>query len=93
MYPYGKYLPAHWKAWLRENRTFGSKLDAGPFPREVLTLEFPDASTARFAYAYCVHDEERGELAVFTEHCGYHVFPVVDLTWQGAEEPYSEGDA
>ena len=42
-------------------------------------LKFPDDSTAHFKYAFAVWKEDRGTIAVFTEHCGYHVFPGHDL--------------
>ena len=38
-------------------------------------LKFPDGSLARFRFAFHLLDAERNEVAVFTEHCGYHIFP------------------
>jgi len=29
-----------------------------------------------FHYAFYLLDEELNEVAVFTEHCGYHIFPL-----------------
>jgi hypothetical protein len=39
-------------------------------------LQFADGSYARFLYAFVVFDEAGERCMVFTEHCGYHVFPV-----------------
>lgn len=40
---------------------------------------FPDGSEARFRYAFFLADEALREAAVFTEHCGYHYFPLGEL--------------
>ena len=37
-------------------------------------LRFEDGSHAFFRYAFCLRDEKAREVAVFTEHCGYHFF-------------------
>lgn len=42
-----------------------------------LCLRFEDGSSALFKHAFCLKDEERDEIAVFTEHCGYHIFPLI----------------
>ncbi len=39
-------------------------------------LTFGDGSFAVFRYAFAVFDEAGGRCMVFTEHCGYHMFPV-----------------
>jgi len=46
---------------------------------EELKLTFPDESSAHFCHGFFVTNSSRRQLAVFTEHCGYHVFPVVDI--------------
>jgi hypothetical protein len=43
-----------------------------------LTIELMDGSTLRFRYAFHVIRESEQAFAVFTEHCGYHVFPLHD---------------
>jgi hypothetical protein len=54
-------------------------LEAGDFPTaRVAHIEFPDGSAAQFRYAIVVEAPEIGEVGVFTEHCGYHIFPFVD---------------
>ena len=39
-------------------------------------LTFDDGSFALFRYAFAVLNEAGEQCMVFTEHCGYHVFPV-----------------
>ena len=43
-------------------------------------LNFPDGSFAFFEYAFVIEDRVRERVAVFTEHCGYHVFPSSELS-------------
>jgi hypothetical protein len=76
-------IPDKWKAPLRQHlkeRTGEDreKLSASDFQSNVL-LRFPDGSFAFFRYAFYLLDEGDGEVAVFTEHCGYHVFPLEEL--------------
>ena len=54
----------------------GRGLSAYDFVHDDVTeLEFQDGSTARFAYSFFVVDAERGQVGVFTEHCGYGWIP------------------
>ena len=39
-------------------------------------LQFDDGSLALFHCAFAILDEAGERCMVFTEHCGYHVFPV-----------------
>ena len=39
-------------------------------------LQFDDGSLVLFHYAFAILDEAGERCMVFTEHCGYHVFPV-----------------
>jgi hypothetical protein len=56
-------------------------LTAGDFPADrELAITFPDHSHATFRYAFFLVDPASRRVAVFTEHCGYHVFPAVDIT-------------
>lgn len=34
-----------------------------------------DGSLVEFKYAFALVSEERKAIAVFTEHCGHHVYP------------------
>jgi hypothetical protein len=55
-------------------------LDSGGFPTShELHFEFEDGSFAQFAYALYVVDEKKEAIAVFTEHCGYHIFFLLRL--------------
>lgn len=73
-------------------------LRAGDFPsRHDLIVTWMDGSTARFRYAFHLIRESEQALAVFTEHCGYHVFPLHDAQVARREEqplyPPTESDA
>ena len=48
-------------------------------PGQSVLIRFPDGSHALFRFAFAVADEAAGEVAVFTEYCGYHVFPAGDV--------------
>jgi hypothetical protein len=54
---------------LRENHEL---LD---FPNGVLRIELMDQSAVEFHSAFHIVSERRRAIAVFTEHCGHHVFP------------------
>ncbi|MBD9394361.1 hypothetical protein IB243_18700 [Acidovorax sp. ACV01] len=45
------------------------------FPSQTLRIELMDGSAAEFKYAFALVSEARRTIAVFTEHCGHHVFP------------------
>jgi hypothetical protein len=80
-----KNIPDKWKERLRvyireqtgEDRDY---LSATDFKTDSLVhLRFPDGSFALFRYAFCLVSAEDNEAAVFTEHCGYHIFSSYDL--------------
>ncbi|MFO0950164.1 MAG: hypothetical protein U0835_03240 [Isosphaeraceae bacterium] len=77
-------VPEAWKPrlrrYLRETRGEDrERLSAGDFPSDQsVIIRFPDGSHALFRYAFALEDVSAGEVAVFTEHCGYHVFPSGD---------------
>ena len=70
-----------WKSRLRQylHERCGeerNQIPAGDFPRgQSVLIRFPDGSYAHFHDAFAVRDEQAGEVAVFTEHCGYQRFP------------------
>lgn len=78
-------IPARWVDAVRRHirETQGEErghLMAFDFPAgQSIRLAFPDGSYAYFRYAFHLCDEARSEVAVFTEHCGYHFFPAYDL--------------
>jgi hypothetical protein len=54
-------------------------LSAYDFPaNSVLHVKLMDGSTLRFRHAFHVVRDSDHALAVFSEHCGYHVFPLHD---------------
>jgi hypothetical protein len=40
-----------------------------------IRVELMDGSRAEFRFAFALVSEEEKAIAVFTEHCGHHVFP------------------
>jgi len=75
-------VPDEWKPRLRAylRATCGEdrdQLSAHDFRGDQsVHLQFADGSFALFRYAFAVLDEAGERCMVFTEHCGYHVFPV-----------------
>ena len=45
------------------------------FPLGDLRIELMDGSTVQFCWAFHIVSEAKRAIAVFTEHCGHHVFP------------------
>ena len=45
------------------------------FPHGTLRVALMDGSVVQFAYAIHIVSEAKRAIAVFTEHCGNHVFP------------------
>jgi hypothetical protein len=76
-----KDLPERWQNKLQNHlMEIGSKykeLFADSFQYN-LNIELPDRSNAFFYYAFYWVDETEKEIAVFTEHSGYHIFPLID---------------
>lgn len=74
-------LPERWKNKLQEYLVAkGSieqhKLDASDFPLGgIVRIQFEDDSEVEFRYAFAIKAPEFREVAVFTEHCGHHLFP------------------
>jgi len=48
------------------------------FPIETVRIELPDGSSVTFNYSFAIISEPKNAVAVFTEHCGYHVFQLCD---------------
>lgn len=72
-------LPDRWTARLEDylkgqlNRRYQS-LSGEDFQADV-RIRFEDGSFVSFNFALVLVAEDAGEVAIFTEHCGYHVFP------------------
>jgi hypothetical protein len=45
------------------------------FPAQRLRVELMDGSFVEFRHAFALVSEPRKTIAVFTEHCGHHLFP------------------
>ena len=76
-----KDLPQRWQEKLVNHlKEIGSKyneLSADSFQYN-LRFEFGDGSDALFYFAFYWTSSKLNEIAVFTEHCGYHIFPFFD---------------
>lgn len=74
-------LPRRWQDrlqnYLKESGSKYNSLGAEAF-RHNLRITFADNSYAFFRYAFYLLDENSNEIAVFTEHCGYHIFFLID---------------
>ncbi|MDO7877421.1 hypothetical protein Q5H93_21955 [Hymenobacter sp. ASUV-10] len=74
-------LPERWKLKLQEyliakGNTKYSKLGASNFVSDgIVRIRFEDDSYVEFNYAFAIEAPEFRQVAVFTEHCGYHLFP------------------
>ena len=77
-------LPERWKLKLQgyliaKGSTKPEKLSASDFPSETtVSIRFEDDSHVEFRYAFVIEAPDFREVAVFTEHCGYHIFPLYD---------------
>ncbi|HEX8328132.1 MAG TPA: hypothetical protein VF629_11370 [Hymenobacter sp.] len=77
-------LPERWKLKLQKyliakGSTRPENLSASDFPSETtVCIRFEDGSHVEFKYAFIIAAPEFREVAVFTEHCGYHLFPLYD---------------
>jgi hypothetical protein len=76
-------LPERWKAKLQQHvATIGGGelrgLSASIFSSSTVAITFEDNSRVEFRYAFVIEAPELREVGVFTEHCGYHIFPLYD---------------
>jgi len=80
-------IPQGFEQLVRDHvrRTRGEERDhlsAYDFPcGQSVRLSFPDGSFAFFENAFLIEHPAHRQVAVFTEHCGYHVFPSADLSF------------
>ncbi len=73
-------LPERWKSkvseYLKEHgepeRTELNTYDF--FSEQIAKVKFADGSFAEFNYPLVIEAPELNEVAIFTEHCGYHIF-------------------
>jgi len=76
-------LPERWKAKLQQHVaiTGGGEfrgLSASDFSSSTVAITFEDDSKVEFMYAFIIEAPEFREVAVFTEHCGYHIFSLYE---------------
>ena len=76
------------------DKTHRGMLSAFDFANSSLvSIVFPDGSYALFRYAFFIAAPDWKEVAVFTEHCGYHIYPIADLQIEQLEaKPYPAPD-
>jgi hypothetical protein len=83
-----KDLPERWLKRLEQytDSKYGveyahrARLGASDFASgSMVHVEFPDGSQAFFKFAFALVAPEWQEVMVFTEHCGYHLFPLGEL--------------
>ena len=88
-------IPERWKAALRAyvQRTTGEDrghLSAYDFDsNSQVSIRFPDGSFACFHDAFFLRDKGLLEVAVFTEHWGYHFFPDDELQVEQSKAVHS----
>ena len=56
------------------------------FPSGILRIKLTDASMVEFRRAFHIVSESKKTIAVFTEHCGHHLFPCHEA------QVYRDGD-
>ena len=91
-----KDLPERWavklKAYLREELGVNrDSLSAEEFHHS-LKINFEDGSYAFFGFAFYLLDRKLNEIAVFTEHCGYHIFPLLGTEVEQLESKWTDVD-
>ena len=71
---------------------YRGSLSASAFPlTSAVHIQFGDGSYAIFPFALVIEVPEWREMAVFTEHGGYHVFELNDIEIQQAKLSQSDG--
>ena len=95
-------LPERWadklKSYICEKLGEGrQELTATDF-RFSLKIDFEDGSFALVQYAFyvldqdnnCILDQDDNEVAIFTEHCGYHIFPLYGTKLELLESKWTD---
>jgi hypothetical protein len=88
-------LPERWAKRLEEYLCKERNLDrdhlsATDFGNNYLKINFEDGSIAFFQFAFYLLDQESNEVAVFTEHCGYHIFPLFGTYLEVLESKWTD---
>lgn len=62
------------------------------FPTGIVKIELMDGSSVEFRYAIFIVSEVRRAIAVFTEHCGHHLYPYHEArVFRDGELIYEQG--
>jgi hypothetical protein len=86
--PWAKKLKAHLRDEFGADRDHLSATDFSI--NQNLKINFEDGSSAFFRYAFYLLDRELDEVAVFTEHCGYHIFPLLGTQFELLESKWTD---
>ncbi len=84
-------IPSRWTDHIRQYVLATTGEDRGNLraydfpPNRSVRLAFPDGSLALFRHAFYLRNDAATEVAVFTEHCGYHYFPAAELEVEALE--------
>jgi hypothetical protein len=65
-------------------------LSAYDFNSDAVEVLFEDGSSTNFKYSFYVESPEKAVIAVFTEHCGYHLFSSSGATVRTVPESWVE---
>jgi hypothetical protein len=86
-------LPERWdgrlQSYLHEQGVKRNRLSAEEFHHH-LKLTFEDGSFAFFHHAFYLLDENLKEVAIFTKHCGYHIFPLFGTRLELLESKWTD---
>lgn len=94
-------LPHRWKEKIERftdekygpDYKYRGSLSADDFPSASgVHIQFLDGSQASFRFAFFIKAPKWREVAVFTEHCGYHVFGLDDIEIQKVELSQSDSE-
>lgn len=66
-------LAAHFEVPVDQFRANPTRFMA--YPAGKLRIELMDESVVEFQWAFHIHSAAKKAIAVFTEHCGHHVYP------------------
>jgi hypothetical protein len=94
-------LPHRWKEKIEQftdekygpDYKYRGSLSAYDFPNtSAVQIQFGDGSEVNFRFAFFIKATELREVAVFTEHCGYHVFEMDGIEIQQVELSQSDSE-
>ena len=66
-------LAAHFRISVEQFRANPTR--AMDYPTGILRIELMDGSFVEFQHAFHIHSPAKKAIAVFTEHCGHHLYP------------------